>query len=260
MSLPLHGVRDNSLAEIKAFDVTCERLAGFDPEIGFEWVDGFLAALAAGARLPEPAQWLLLLCGDAFERAFADPPDAAQAERALLLRLKVLRDQLDPQALIDDPESLRLNPLMAEWNDAERERLVLQEAVPAEDAQAMQTGALWAEGFLDAVEAFPALWEPPEDEESAELLEALLDQITALMIPPGHEDFAAHVAKYHPQGEPSREDLLAEACYSVQDLRVFWVDRAPRPSTRHVAATPGRNDPCPCGSGRKFKKCHGAAA
>jgi hypothetical protein len=27
-----------------------------------------------------------------------------------------------------------------------------------------------------------------------------------------------------------------------------------------LAALPvvGRNDPCPCGSGRKFKKCHGA--
>ncbi|MBA2708909.1 MAG: SEC-C domain-containing protein [Gemmatimonadaceae bacterium] len=22
----------------------------------------------------------------------------------------------------------------------------------------------------------------------------------------------------------------------------------------------GRNDPCPCGSGRKFKKCHGVTA
>ena len=22
----------------------------------------------------------------------------------------------------------------------------------------------------------------------------------------------------------------------------------------------GRNDPCPCGSGKKYKKCHGAAA
>ena len=22
----------------------------------------------------------------------------------------------------------------------------------------------------------------------------------------------------------------------------------------------GRNDPCPCGSGQKYKKCHGAAA
>ncbi|TET54249.1 MAG: hypothetical protein E3J64_02185, partial [Anaerolineales bacterium] len=23
-------------------------------------------------------------------------------------------------------------------------------------------------------------------------------------------------------------------------------------------ASAGRNDPCPCGSGRKYKKCHGA--
>ena len=23
-------------------------------------------------------------------------------------------------------------------------------------------------------------------------------------------------------------------------------------------ATTGRNDPCPCGSGKKYKKCHGA--
>jgi hypothetical protein len=103
-------VRDNSPAEIKAFDATCERLAGFNPEIGFEWVDGFLAALAAGVRLPEPEQWLPLMCGDAFERAFADPPDAAQANAPCKLRLKVLRDQLDPTALMDDPESLRLNP------------------------------------------------------------------------------------------------------------------------------------------------------
>jgi len=24
------------------------------------------------------------------------------------------------------------------------------------------------------------------------------------------------------------------------------------------AGKPGRNDPCPCGSGKKYKKCHGA--
>jgi preprotein translocase subunit SecA len=40
---------------------------------------------------------------------------------------------------------------------------------------------------------------------------------------------------------------------------------APRPATRQQAAAPaggpkvGRNDPCPCGSGKKYKKCHGAA-
>jgi hypothetical protein len=28
----------------------------------------------------------------------------------------------------------------------------------------------------------------------------------------------------------------------------------------HEQAKPGRNDACPCGSGKKYKKCHGAAA
>ena len=33
-----------------------------------------------------------------------------------------------------------------------------------------------------------------------------------------------------------------------------------RPKTPvQVEAAPGRNDPCPCGSGKKYKKCHGAA-
>jgi hypothetical protein len=30
------------------------------------------------------------------------------------------------------------------------------------------------------------------------------------------------------------------------------------PKTVRADTRPGRNDPCPCGSGRKFKKCHGA--
>ncbi|MCK9304604.1 MAG: SEC-C domain-containing protein, partial [Bacteroidales bacterium] len=27
----------------------------------------------------------------------------------------------------------------------------------------------------------------------------------------------------------------------------------------HVEKKVGRNDPCPCGSGKKYKNCHGAA-
>jgi uncharacterized protein len=40
---------------------------------------------------------------------------------------------------------------------------------------------------------------------------------------------------------------------------VYWLDHAPRPETVRVAPKPGRNDPCPCGSGKKYKKCCGAA-
>jgi preprotein translocase subunit SecA len=31
-----------------------------------------------------------------------------------------------------------------------------------------------------------------------------------------------------------------------------------QPTQRHVGEKVGRNDPCPCGSGKKYKKCHGA--
>ena len=30
------------------------------------------------------------------------------------------------------------------------------------------------------------------------------------------------------------------------------------PTVRRAAPKVGRNEPCPCGSGRKFKHCHGA--
>ena len=33
---------------------------------------------------------------------------------------------------------------------------------------------------------------------------------------------------------------------------------ASEPSQRHTGEKVGRNDPCPCGSGKKYKKCHGA--
>jgi preprotein translocase subunit SecA len=34
--------------------------------------------------------------------------------------------------------------------------------------------------------------------------------------------------------------------------------QAKRSAPRSEAPKVGRNDPCPCGSGKKFKKCHGA--
>jgi uncharacterized protein YecA (UPF0149 family) len=35
--------------------------------------------------------------------------------------------------------------------------------------------------------------------------------------------------------------------------------RAAKPAgQKRAEAKVGRNDPCPCGSGKKYKKCHGA--
>ncbi len=55
-------------------------------------------------------------------------------------------------------------------------------------------------------------------------------------------------------------DALRDAIEpSVIAIHQYWLEkrRPPAPSTvqRKAQASVGRNDPCPCGSGRKFKKC-----
>lgn len=250
---------DSSEAELEAFDTVCRRLGGFNPRVVAEWADGYLSALAAGPRSVAIDEWLPMLAGDAFERAFADPEDAAQARHALASRARVLAHQLDPESLLDEPEALRLQPLVWLWDQAARDALVQEQGVAADDAATLHTGALWVDGFFDAIDDFADDWRLPDfaEEDAVEAFDEMLLHLSVLQLPDDADEFKAHVERYWKDKLATREDLLDEACFAVQDLRVWWVDHAPRPSTRHVEPRPGRNDPCPCGSGLKYKKCHG---
>jgi uncharacterized protein len=124
----------------------------------------------------------------------------------------------------------------------------------------MRTGALWAEGFLAGTENFADDWGSARLGDAArDDYRDLIEPVRALLMAPGSDDERDFAARYHPEGLPPHEQLVDSALFAVQDLRVWWLDHAPRPETRRAAAQPGRNDPCPCGSGRKFKRCHGAA-
>ncbi len=46
----------------------------------------------------------------------------------------------------------------------------------------------------------------------------------------------------------------------TMDRRMEIVKEFKRSRTVHVEKKPGRNDPCPCGSGKKYKKCCGKNA
>lgn len=54
-------------------------------------------------------------------------------------------------------------------------------------------------------------------------------------------------------GQPGREDEAADVARDAQR-----VEDAAYGGPRFAAVTAGRNDPCPCGSGRKYKRCCGA--
>lgn len=254
----MSDLRQSTEAEIDALDQLCEQLAGFGADVTLEWVDGYFTALQAGRRAILPSEWLPAMFGDAFGRACADPDAAQQAMDALMARWNVLAGQLDPQALLDEPDALRLSPLMIAYDDAARREAVEAGVLTAEQAdEVLQTGALWAEGFRAATEAFAADWPDPDvDTEEGAWYDDCLMRVMALMLPPAA--LATYLADVYPGEDMSRDELIDEACYGVQDLRLYWLDHHARPEPRRVAPTPGRNDPCPCGSGRKYKKCHGA--
>jgi SEC-C motif len=64
------------------------------------------------------------------------------------------------------------------------------------------------------------------------------------------EDFYFPAPVLHAIGPPDLESMGA----SLVQMRRLLVGV---PATRRQREQPGRNDPCHCGSGRKFKKCHG---
>jgi len=244
-----------------AFVRVCHQLAGFDDRLHAEWVDGYLTAVAASWRVIELDELLEPLCGDAFARAFADAQDEARARDALGARLQVLRTALDPEALLYGPDALRLQPCMEVWDDEARADVVAQGLATEAQAATLCTGQDWALGFLQATSDFPGDWSGPRDDDAdADLWFGAMQTVEALVLDPAGEEYAQFVRVQWQGVVPTRDELIDEACYAVQDLRVWWIDHPPRQTPRRVAAAPGRNDPCPCGSGRKYKKCHGANA
>jgi uncharacterized protein len=251
----------SSDAELDRLQALCERLAGFDERVSLEWLDGAMTALAAGPRARPLAEWRERLLGEAWSRAIADPEDERASAAVLDARWRVLLRQLEPEVLMDAPDEIRLAPVMLAWTDEDRDHLVADGTIEADaaDDEIPHVGEVWVHGFFDAVELFKDDWAEPADPESDDAL-AYRECLARIGLLAVHDDaeFAQAREELFPGEVLEREELVQEALYAVQDLRCYWVQNAPRPETRRVAPQPGRNDPCPCGSGKKFKKCHGA--
>ena len=236
----------------------------------WEFCDGFLTALVCTRRPVPAAEWLPMLLGDGLELDVAEGEplplvptfkDLAQQERFLALwelRRAEVQAQLDEQAESLDadnafqPEVIDMRGAIASLPEEERAEMAGQE-IPS-------FGQVWALGFMFAVENWPEDWATPRDKEAAQWLDGALESIVALT-----EDDTGkpEICMYAEDGPPStsqeRLEVFGEAIWGVYDLRQLWRSLGPRQETIVKGEQPGRNNPCPCGSGKKYKKCCGAA-
>jgi len=256
--------------ELDELDVLLDELRTRDEEVPqWEFCDGFLTALACTRRPVPAAEWLPMLLGDGLALdAAPDAPlplvapfqDAAAQQRFVQLwqrRADEVARQLDAQADALDaddafqPEVLDMRGAIASLPEAERAGM--------DDAPIPSFGQIWALGFMFAVENWDDEWAAPRDKEAARWLDDALESIVALT-----EDDTGkpEVSMYAEDGPPSvsqdRLELFGEAVWAVYDLRQLWKSLGPRQETIVLGPQPGRNDPCPCGSGKKYKKCCGA--
>lgn len=236
----------------------------------WEFCDGFLAALACTRRAVPAEEFLPVLLGDGelLVRA-ADgslpvlPLFASAAQQSRFLELWQQRwdevvVQLDgqAQALDDDdayqPEFIDMRGALAGMDEAERAEAVSDGDVPS-------LAQMWALGFMFVVEHWADDWQPPRDKEDAAWLADALDSVDLLT---EDDDAKPALNLYDEGGEASvsqeRIEVLGEAIWAVYDLRRLWKSMGPRQFTIVKNAAPGRNDPCSCGSGKKYKKCCGA--
>jgi uncharacterized protein len=113
----------------------------------------------------------------------------------------------------------------------------------------------WADGYLAGVD----LADPPWDEQAEpEDLDNLLFPFLALT---GQAKELALEAGEAWMSAADEARMLAEIREDLADhlidVRRYWFEKAIPPTVKREGPKVGRNDPCPCGSGKKYKSCHG---
>jgi uncharacterized protein len=208
-------------------------------------LDGYLCGVIVQPVLLRPEQWLpqvFDLDGEPL------PQDADPAWRERVTALIVRHHAALNRAIVEDGW---FDPVVVDFD--EDHPIAVSEYEPlAALPPVSQALAPWVVGFRLAQDAFGQLRGLGEPE-----IDAALARLERHLPPPPGEASAAPFDPARPlEGlDAAIDELVAtvvELSDLTQDLR-YHVETVRRESPKI-----GRNDPCPCGSGSKYKHCHGA--
>ncbi len=202
-----------------------------DDAMTMDTLHGFLTAIAIGPEAIQPTEWLPKVWG---MEGKGEPTwkNAKEADRIFELIMRFMNEV----AVTFEVAPKEFEPLFVE-HEHEGKTLI--------DAEA------WCWGFWEGLELRPGSWDPIFTSDAAPLMRPIYllgaDEI--------EEEELAEV------DDPVKGHKLAmEIEANLPAIYKFWLPlrkSGVQPLKREEPKV-GRNDECPCGSGKKYKKCCGA--
>ena len=198
-------------------------------------LDGYLTALVCSPVELPPGEWLDGIWGWPEEDVFAGKK---QAERIATLI------------------SRHLNGIIGTLEEAPETFEPLVHAAPLpDDPREYLAAEYWAIGFVKGVALLHAEWQPLFDDPAGTALYRPIHLLGGAELTDEESELVS---------DPVRRDELArQLSASIAAIYRFWEPYRKNLSEdlvplRREQPKVGRNDPCPCGSGKKFKKCCGS--
>jgi uncharacterized protein len=224
------AVEDDPAESIRLTEEEKSWLAGFlvSPQAPsrtttFEVLDGLFTALIIGPVVVPPSRYMPVIWGT---------EDGSGPEWDSMEQLQYFLDLI----------TRHWNAIAARRNaDAPHDPFILGLGGDA-------AGLEWAHGFSAGIALVEAKWDPIfRDRVAAQLVLSILD----LGKDAQDTNLDADV----------RADLLKDLPVLLKVIARYWrnPERSLTPSRPLRTAKVGRNDPCPCGSGKKYKRCCGMA-
>ena len=230
---PDRPLTDAEFDELASFLAACSG----GRAMSLEALDGFFAALIVGPDVVLPSEyWPVVLGGPMEDVAVFDSGE--HANRVLML-------------------------FMRHWNTiaATLHSGSIYEPLFLSDTGHSSPGTEWADGFMRGVDMRAAEWQPLIDDAQHH------DVILSIMMLAQDKDCGTDPYVKALSAE-NRRHLLAATVLGLRDIQNYFRARGrsgaahSRPVTpepfRHTSPKVGRNDRCPCSSGRKYKHCCGA--
>ena len=226
---------DEEIDELESFLLSD---ATSDETMTLDTLDGYLTAIVVGPTTLVPSQWLSGIWGAGDEHA----PGFETTEQAQHIMELILRHM---NGIVG---SLEHDPDMFEpFFDVRTYR-----------AREYLDGEMWAYGFMEGIALCRKDWQPLfEDARGREALRPL--RLLGARDTTPEEQLLVKT----PQ---QREELSQAIPASIAAIYRFWLPHREAMHQREIGAAArrgepkvGRNNPCPCGSGKKFKKCCGEA-